>query len=172
MSTSPIALNTAEMNELCHTELSQGHLHNCCPECFLSLSWLVTVPKCHHWDYIAMLHLQNFHEDFSLSLFLPPSKLAFCRAIIERIPLCLFWTEALQPHNYKAFSLYHFEIQTCHFQGEERGNYPSVSYISFTLVKMWQNYANFKRFLKCLVDKSQWGSDKLHQLKIFQDLIF
>lgn len=78
-----------------------------------------------------------------LSLFPPHPILAFCRAIIERIPLCLFWTEASQPHNYKAFSLYHFEIQTCHFQGEERGNCPSVSYISFALVKMWQNYTNF-----------------------------
>lgn len=154
-------------------ELSQGHLNNC-PECFLSLSQLVTLLKCHHWDYVAMLYLQfPWRFFFSLSfLFFPLSKLAFCRAIIERLPLCLSWTETLQPHNYKAFSLNHFEIQTCHFQGEERGNDPSVSYISFTLVKMWQNYANFKRFPKCLVDKSQWSSDKLHQLKILKDLIF
>lgn len=39
---SPISLNRVEMIRLCHSGLSQGHLHHCHPDCLISFSLVHT----------------------------------------------------------------------------------------------------------------------------------
>lgn len=186
---SPISLITAGMSQLCHTVLSQGHSHNCCPECFLSFSLahtcsmpgsalilfgccFFTVCDCQNDTILTMFAccICTFCEDFFF-FFL---NLAILQNQCREICLCLSWIETLQWHNYfltvplwKSFltvPLWNSDMSL--LRGGKR-KLPICFSCIFHPCKNVPKSSNFLRFLKCLVEKSQQRYDKLHQLKIF-----
>lgn len=126
---SPISLNIEEMNKLCHTVLFQGHLHNCCPECFLSFSLAHTCRMtgnaliifglcfCMVCDFATMtpfrLHFCAAFALFVNTVSFFKKKISRFAEPVQREYICAYLGQ--KPYNYLITVLCHFEIQTCHF---------------------------------------------------------